>query len=144
MIQPSLTQFSFENPQPQPVLLDIVSLKDDVILMLDTFFVILVWHGSKIVEWKKLGYHEQPEYESFRILMQLPAEDAAELMVDRFPIPRYLVTDSGKGNERILKAKVNPSPVPPGNSLVDSGVYISEDVSLKTFMDHLQRLAVQS
>lgn len=144
MIQPSLTQYSFDNPQPTPVLLDIISLKDDVILMLDTFFIILVWHGAKIVEWKKLGYHEQPEYESFRILMQLPTEDAAQLIEDRFPVSRYLVTDSGKGNERILKAKVNPSPVPPGNSLVDSGIYISEDVSLKTFMEHLTRLAVQS
>mmetsp|Transcript_32888 Transcript_32888/g.57477 ORF Transcript_32888/g.57477 Transcript_32888/m.57477 type:complete len:749 (+) Transcript_32888:21-2267(+) len=144
MIQPSLTQYSFESPQPTPVLLDIVSLKEDVILMLDAFFVILIWHGSKIVEWKKLGYHEQPEYESFRQLMQLPTEDAVLLMQDRFPVSRYLITDCGKGNERILKAKVNPSPMPPGNSMVDSGVYISEDVSLKTFMEHLQRLAVQS
>lgn len=144
MIQPSLTQYSFDNPQPTPVLLDIISLKDDVILMLDTFFILLIWHGSKIVEWKKLGYHEQPEYESFRVLMQLPVEDTAQMMEDRFPVPRHLITDSGKGNERILKAKVNPSPVPPGHSVVDSGVYISEDVSLKTFMDHLQRLAVQS
>jgi protein transport protein SEC23 len=144
MIQPSLTQYSFDTPQPTPVLLDIVSLKDDVILLLDTFFTVLIWHGTKIVEWKKLGYHQQPEYESFRILMQLPVDDSVELVADRFPVPRLLFTDSGKGNERILKAKVNPSPVAAGNSLVDSGVYISEDVSLKTFMEHLQRLAVQS
>lgn len=42
MIQPALLQYSFENPQPQPVLLDIASLKNNVILLLDTFFNVLI------------------------------------------------------------------------------------------------------
>jgi protein transport protein SEC23 len=44
MIQPSLTQYSLKTPQPTPVLLDIVSLKDNVILLLDTFFAVLICH----------------------------------------------------------------------------------------------------
>merc|ERR1712048_412376 len=38
MIQPALLQYSFEDQQPQPVLLDATSLKSNVILLLDAFF----------------------------------------------------------------------------------------------------------
>jgi protein transport protein SEC23 len=38
MIQPALLQYNFNNSYPQPVALDIESMKDDVILLLDTYF----------------------------------------------------------------------------------------------------------
>ena len=43
MIQPSLLMYSFDNPEPVPVVLDIASMKNNVILLLDTFFDIVVW-----------------------------------------------------------------------------------------------------
>jgi len=45
MIQPTLTSYSFNGP-PQPVLLDSQSIQKDVILLLDTFFHILIFHGE--------------------------------------------------------------------------------------------------
>jgi len=43
MIQPALLEYSLENIQPNPVLLDIESLKNNVILLLDTYFHVVVW-----------------------------------------------------------------------------------------------------
>ena len=45
MIQPTLTSYSFNGP-PQPVLLDSQSIQKDAILLLDTFFHILIFHGE--------------------------------------------------------------------------------------------------
>eukprot|EP00358_Blepharisma_japonicum_P004818 CAMPEP_0202941716 /NCGR_PEP_ID=MMETSP1395-20130829/1842_1 /ASSEMBLY_ACC=CAM_ASM_000871 /TAXON_ID=5961 /ORGANISM="Blepharisma japonicum, Strain Stock R1072" /LENGTH=634 /DNA_ID=CAMNT_0049637183 /DNA_START=343 /DNA_END=2247 /DNA_ORIENTATION=- len=144
MIQPALLQYSFESPHPTPVLLDIASLKNNVILLLDTFFTVLIWHGDLIVKWKKLGYQEQEEYENFRELLKLPVADAQSILVERFPVPRLIETDCGKGAERLLKAKVNPSGMGAGNATVESGNYFTEDVSMKTFMDRLIEYAVKA
>lgn len=48
MIQPALMQYVLDSEQPVPVLLDIDSLKNNVILLLDTFFYIAVWKGATI------------------------------------------------------------------------------------------------
>ena len=42
MIQPALLQYNFDTPEPQPVMLDVSSLKQNSILLLDTFFYVLV------------------------------------------------------------------------------------------------------
>ena len=47
MIQPALTSYGFEGPS-HPVLLDSVSVKPDAILLLDTFFHILIHHGETV------------------------------------------------------------------------------------------------
>lgn len=50
MIQPILYSYSF-NGRPEPVLLDTSSIQPDKILLMDTFFHILIFHGevSKIL-----------------------------------------------------------------------------------------------
>lgn len=50
MIQPTLTSYGMTAPA-SPVLLDSVSAKPDVILLLDTFFHILIWHGEQVAQW---------------------------------------------------------------------------------------------
>lgn len=144
MIQPALLQYSFESPQAEPVLLDIVSLKNNVILLLDSYFHVVIWRGDMIGKWIKLNYHEQEDYEHFRVLLKMPEDDAQVIAMQRFPSPKVVVTDSGKGPERLLKAKVNPSGGGSGNSTVDSGNYFTEDVSLKVFMDSLIEFVVKS
>ena len=37
-------------------------LKNDTILLVDTFFSLLIWKGKTIKEWEKAGYHLQEEY----------------------------------------------------------------------------------
>lgn len=93
----------------QPVLLDSASILPDRILLLDTFFHILIYHGEvctlhtrtymymymyiyilstsismyihfvfsqTVDEWKKAGYHNMPDHENFRQLLQAPIDDS--------------------------------------------------------------------
>ena len=75
MIQPTLMSYTFD-VLPQPWLLDSVSIKPDVILLLDTFFHILIFHGETIAQWRKAGYQEQEGYENFKELLENPVADA--------------------------------------------------------------------
>ena len=46
-IQPILYAYTFNGP-PEPVLLDTSSIQPDRILLMDTFFQILIFHGETI------------------------------------------------------------------------------------------------
>jgi protein transport protein SEC23 len=63
----------------------------------------------------------------------------------RFPVPRYIVSDQHKSEARFLMAKLNPSHT--HNSNLDGGnggaQVNTDDVSLRVFMEHLMKLAVQ-
>lgn len=50
-----------------------------------------------------------PEYENFRQLLAAPVDDAAEILAERFPAPRYIDTEQGGSQARFLLSKVNPS-----------------------------------
>ncbi|XP_035576067.1 protein transport protein Sec23A isoform X3 [Canis lupus baileyi] len=89
MIQPILYAYSFSGP-PEPVLLDSSSILADRILLMDTFFQILIYHGETIAQWRKSGYQDMPEYENFRHLLQAPVDDAQEILHSRFPMPRLV------------------------------------------------------
>lgn len=69
-------QYTMEQLEPVPVLLDIDSLKNQVVLLLDTFFYVCIWKGEDVAAWEKAGYQNDPEYENFRIMLQTPIEDA--------------------------------------------------------------------
>lgn len=49
MIQPALMSYDLDSEQATPVLLDADAMKNNVILLLDTFFYICIWKGSTIV-----------------------------------------------------------------------------------------------
>ncbi|XP_059135318.1 protein transport protein Sec23A-like isoform X3 [Peromyscus eremicus] len=146
MIQPTLYAYSFSGPA-EPVLLDSSSILADRILLMDTFFQILIYHGETIAQWRKSGYQDMPEYENFRHLLQAPVDDAQEILHSRFPMPRYIDTEHGGSQARLLLSKVNPSQT--HNNMYawgqESGAPIlTDDVSLQVFMDHLKKLAVSS
>jgi len=142
MLQPTLLSYSFQGP-PQPVLLDATSVRPDTILLLDTFFHVVVFLGETIAAWKQQGYQHQEEHVHFRNLLEAPQNDAQMIMNNRFPVPRYIVADQHKSEARFLLAMLNPSIT--HNSEVSSGQAIfTDDVSLRVFMEHLMKLAVQS
>ncbi|XP_076441689.1 protein transport protein Sec23A-like isoform X2 [Babylonia areolata] len=146
MIQPILYAYSFHGP-PEPVLLDTNSLQADRILLMDTFFHLVIYHGETIDQWKKSGYADLPEYENFKQLLQAPVDDAQEILQTRFPMPRYIVTEFGGSQARFLLSKVNPSQT--HNNMYgfgqESGASVlTDDVSLQVFMEHLKKLAVSS
>ena len=142
MIQPELLCYSFNGP-PQPALLDATSVRADVILLLDTFFQVIIFHGETIAQWRDAKYHEQEEYAAFRDLLQAPQQDSQHIMSNRFPVPRYILCDQNKSQARFLMSRLNPS-VTHHSDQVGSGQAIpTDDVSLRVFMDHLTKLAVQ-
>jgi protein transport protein SEC23 len=54
MIQPTLTSFAL-GKEPMPALLDTISLQPDVILLLDSYFHVVVYQGATIAAWVKEG-----------------------------------------------------------------------------------------
>ncbi|XP_017008269.1 protein transport protein Sec23A isoform X2 [Drosophila takahashii] len=146
MIQPILYSYSFNGP-PEPVLLDTASIQADRILLMDTFFQILIYHGETIAQWRALKYQDMPEYENFKQLLQAPVDDAQEILQTRFPMPRYIDTEHGGSQARFLLSKVNPSQT--HNNMYaygqDGGApVLTDDVSLQLFMEHLKKLAVST
>ncbi|XP_037963230.1 protein transport protein Sec23A isoform X1 [Plutella xylostella] len=153
MIQPILYSYSFGGA-PEPVLLDTSSIQPDRILLMDTFFQILIYHGETIAQWRALRYQDMAEYENFKQLLRAPVDDAQEILQTRFPVPRYIDTEHGGSQARFLLSKVNPSqthnnmyayggamPIPSA----DGGApVLTDDVSLQVFMEHLKKLAVSS
>ncbi|CAF0777901.1 unnamed protein product [Adineta ricciae] len=145
MIQPILYAYSFNGP-PEPVLLDSSSILPDRILLMDTFYHILIYHGETIAQWIKAGYQDLPEYENFKQLLQAPVGDASEILQNRFPMPRYVVTEAGGSQARFLLYKVNPSQTHT-NCVWGQAVgapILTDDVNLQTFMEHLKKLAVST
>lgn len=141
MIQPTLTSFSMEE-EPQPVLLDSVSVKPNTILLLDTFFYILIYHGEQIAQWRKAGYQDDPQYADFKSLLEEPKLEAAELLIDRFPLPRFIDTEAGGSQARFLLSKLNPSDSYQNGAAAGSTIVLTDDVSLQNFMSHLQQVTV--
>lgn len=64
MVQPSLISYSFHSG-PEPALLDVAAIAADRILLLDAFFTAVIFHGSTIAQWRKAGYHNEPEHKVF-------------------------------------------------------------------------------
>ncbi|KAL6527954.1 Protein transport protein S23 E [Orobanche hederae] len=146
MIQPSLISYAF-NSLPAPVLLDVQSIAADRILLLDSYFSVVIFHGMTIAQWRNMGYQNQEEHQGFSLLLQAPHDDAKLIIRDRFPVPRLVVCDQHGSQARFLLAKLNPSATySNAHEMMNTGsdVIFTDDVSLQVFIDHLQRLAVQA
>jgi protein transport protein SEC23 len=155
MIQPTLTSYELEK-EPESVLLDSTSIKNNRILFLDTFFHILIYHGSLIAEWRRQGYQNQPEYEYLKEFLELPRQEAADILVDRFPLPRFIDTEEGGSQARFLMSKLNPTTSYTNSESLDqlaryggaqdqtNGVVImTDDISLQTFMQFVYEAVVK-
>ncbi|XP_043689743.1 protein transport protein SEC23-like [Telopea speciosissima] len=142
MIQPTLFQYSFDGA-PVPVLLDVISISPDVILLFDSYFYVVIHYGSKIAQWRKLGFDRDPNHENLRKLLEAPEIDAAQLVAERIPVPKLIMCDQHSSQARFLLAKLNPSVTQKSMHTGGSEVIFTDDVSLQVFIDHLQALAVQ-
>eukprot|EP00258_Populus_trichocarpa_P035752 XP_024451771.1 protein transport protein SEC23 isoform X1 [Populus trichocarpa] len=143
MIQPSLISYSFHSG-PEPALLDVAAIAADRILLLDSYFTIVIFDGATIAQWRKAGYHNQPEHQAFAQLLQAPRDDTDEIIKERFPVPRLVICDQHGSQARFLLAKLNPSASYNSDSPLPGGdVLFTDDASFEAFLDHLQRLVVQ-
>lgn len=71
MIQPAMQAYSMNSGQPEPVMLDVASVMPDRVLLLDSYFTVVVWHGSTVAQWRKADYHLQEEYAHLKPLMEV-------------------------------------------------------------------------
>ncbi|VEU22800.1 DEKNAAC103874 [Brettanomyces naardenensis] len=154
MIQPTLTSYELDK-EPEPVVLDSTSLKPERILLLDTFFHILIYHGAVVAEWKRLGYQDQSDYAYFKEFLEKPRLEAADILVDRFPLPRFIDTEEGGSQARFLMSRLSPSTsyrnAESMMNLATSGVgdgesgavIMTDDVSLQTFMEYVKKAVVK-
>jgi len=108
MIQPTLRKYCFNGP-PESVPLDATSIEHDGIMLLDSFFHVVVFHGDTIASWVKQRLQDKKEYEHFRRLLQHPETDGRRLLENRFPCPRFVVCAQGSSQARLLTSKLNPS-----------------------------------
>ncbi len=58
------------------VLLDVESIQPDRILLLDSFFYVVVFHGTTIAQWRKAGYHLQEQHADFRNHLEVDSAPA--------------------------------------------------------------------
>jgi protein transport protein SEC23 len=142
MVQPTLMQYGLESPEPRPVMLDTTSIQPDVVLLLDAFFRIVVWHGTMIVAWRQKGYQDKEEYANLKVALEAPKAEADALVGDRFPTPAFVSCDQGSSQARYLQTRCNPS----------EGVFVgqfgsaenlgTDEPSLEKFMAKLKQMAV--
>lgn len=56
-----------------------------------------------------MNYQDDPQYAAFKALLEQPVQDATAILQERFPMPRYVVTEHEASQARFLLSKVNPS-----------------------------------
>eukprot|EP01112_Ceratiomyxa_fruticulosa_P020007 TRINITY_DN668_c0_g5_i1.p1 TRINITY_DN668_c0_g5~~TRINITY_DN668_c0_g5_i1.p1 ORF type:complete len:758 (-),score=112.40 TRINITY_DN668_c0_g5_i1:65-2338(-) len=141
MIQPTLEAYSFSGP-PVPVVLSATSIQPDRILLLDTFFSVVVFYCDQIVEWRKAGYQDDPAYAHLKHLLSSPKDDAALILKERFPFPRYVECDQHSSQSRFLLPILDPNITHNTVGYKSGEVVFTDDVNLDVFMEHLRKLAV--
>lgn len=147
-IQPTLYSYQLAKA-PRPVPLDSSAIQPENILLLDTFFEVLVHYGATVAAWKRAGYAEQPEYAHFKEFMDMPLADADVIIGGRYPTPRLIDVCQDDPDARILYNRINPSrsyaQTQGGQEAYGSQegeLVYTDDASLQTFMEHLKKVAV--
>lgn len=151
MIQPVLISYEQDPNNPEetivePVLLDSISIKPTRILLLDTFFEVLIYHGETIASWKKAGYQDEPEYEHFKKFLGLPRAEVTNILVDRNPLPRFIDCDEGGSQSRFLYSKLNPTNSYNSQNVYGGGgaVILTDDVSLQGFIEEITKQVINT
>jgi len=106
MIQPTLLQYSYLEPSPKPVTLaDAIQAiyRDDTILVMDLYFLIVHWPAEQVASWVEAGYHMHEQYRFFKEWLSHTKDDAAKFGNCRL-IPPRLVNSRNAGKRLILRA----------------------------------------
>jgi len=48
------------------------AIKPDIVILVDTYFHVLIWHGQTIHEWVKLEYHLMDDYQHLKNMLEKP------------------------------------------------------------------------
>ena len=136
MILPSLIKYNI-NGEIFSVPLNLNSLSEQSVLLLDSYFRILIWNGSTISIWRDQNYQELEEYSYLKNLLNKPLINAKELIENRFPVPPLINCDQDSSLSRYLLIKCNPPVI--GNDFIIK-YKNSLDKKEQTFESFLQKL----
>lgn len=114
-------------------------MKDDVILLLDTYFVVIEWYGATVHSWEENRYHEMEEYEHIANLFNEPKIDIDGIMKSRFPVANFYHVHPYHSKERYLKSRVSPKKA----MGQEHENMLTDDSDLRGFMQHLVRVVVR-
>ena len=68
---PTVPGLALPQGPPQPVLLDVTSIAPASVLVLDSYFYVVVFHGTTVATWRKAEYHLNPEHAAFAQLLEV-------------------------------------------------------------------------
>jgi len=149
MIQPTLSLYTAIEPTaPQDVLLDSSSLIKDGVLLMDSFFYVVIHVGEIAAAWRDQNL-DREEYGNVYEMLEQPQKDALEIIQSRFPLPRYIITDEGKSQARFLLSRLNPSnndngvDFSLGLTTDNKEIIYTEDMSLSQFYKKLRNVVVK-
>lgn len=108
IIKPSLICYNAYG-QCASVDLDNSNLQKENVLVLDTFYRVLVWYGEAAASWRDNKYHEDEEYSNVKKLLEDPLKYAEDVVNSRFPTPEYTTCDQNSSLSRYLISLLNPS-----------------------------------
>ena len=57
----------------------------DHILLLDSFFYVVIFHGTTVASWRKNEYHLQPEHAAFAELLAV-SDSSCPPIAERLPL----------------------------------------------------------
>ena len=75
MIQPTLTAYDWTHPEGVPVALSATSINKSAILLLDTFFQIVIWRGTVFDNWIAKGYDKDEQYAPLKRMLDASEAD---------------------------------------------------------------------
>lgn len=129
-------EYSLNAEEPLTVLPDIDCLKKDVVLLVDTFFNVILWRGLNIKAWMDQNFHKDPQYEHLAKMIENSEKDSNETIEQRVLYPNKIQAHFGSPTERLLKSKLNPEnkTMVGANEAMDSGNFISDEATLSSFV----------
>lgn len=146
MLQPQLWCYPVDGSDVHPVTLDVASINPDAVMLLDSWFNVVVHTGSHVAAWIKAGVLEDPAYAHVKAVVAAAHAEAERLLSERNPLPRLVVCDQGTSQARFLLVRLNPSRTQENSDASalgtsDSVIY-TDDVSYLVFLEQLKRLTV--
>jgi protein transport protein SEC23 len=142
MFQPKLKAFSLGN-SPKLVPPNFASIYRDKILVLDNFFIVVVFHGASIARWRREGYDKHPEYSDFAQLLQNAYVDAEATAQKHFPRPLLINCEQNDSKARYLLANLSPSASTMHQHL-NSEIVVTDEVCFEVFFEKFRRNLVNN
>ncbi|KAJ3450039.1 protein transport protein sec23 [Anaeramoeba flamelloides] len=149
MIIPLFQSYSLNNISPTVEKLEMNSIKSDNILLLDTFFHILIHNGSDIIT--RNNNHNNNNNNNNDVIkdsqivnnfIEKPIHDAKLFSNNRFPYPKIIQCKEGSSQSRILLSKLSPNENTNLQYGSEQKSTLTDLCTFEFFFDYLKRVVV--